>query len=97
MFSPVVKWSRMKLDTMRRSSSQKKKTQLMLVMSELRQIFLAIDDFLVHSEHIDRVTRKRFWDDFRKLPTLRVDVFDKLLADPNVDQVLSDLVKRRKL
>jgi len=88
----IIRWVKRKIEKRRRERRQRKEKALQLGLVQLRELFLAIDEFLQRDGN-PRWMRKRFWDEFRKSRTFRNDVFDALLEDENVDKAIGRLIK----
>ena len=95
MRGPIA-WIRRKIETRRRQKEQEREERLQFTLGQLRELFIAIDEWLTKNEKLDRHIKRRFWDDFRKHNTLRKDVFDALVENEDIEVAMRRIVCQKQ-
>lgn len=91
-----IAWIKRKLETRRRAKEQVRKEKLHFALAQLRELFLALDEFMVKTERIPRPVRRNFWRDFRAYKEVRSDIFEALLEDNRITELIGRLTCQKR-
>jgi hypothetical protein len=91
MRGPIA-WIRRKIDTKKREQTQKKEEALKLSLAQLKELFLALEEFIVKETRLTKRERKYFWEEFRKSRIIRKEVFEAMMEETNIDEVLRRII-----
>jgi len=87
MRGPIA-WLRRKIETKKRAKKQKKEEALKVSLSQLKELFLALEEFILKETQLTKRERKYFWEEFRKSRIIRKEVFESMMEDKDIDEVI---------
>jgi hypothetical protein len=92
----MISWIKKRIERRKKIQQQEKEDRLKLTLVQLREVMVAIDEYLMTSKNLSRQDRRHFWDAFRKKEQMRNDVFDELLKDGDLDAKIKELTCQKK-
>ena len=91
----LLGWFRRKKLKRLQDKAERKRAVFNSHLSDLREIFFAINDVLADSSRVSRKDRKWFWTEFRKRQSLQEEMFKMLLEDKKIDAIIDKIIKDR--
>jgi len=92
----MFKWIKRRIERKRTMEQNTREDSLKLTLTQLREVMLAIDDYLTTDKNLSRQQRRQFWSDFRKYDQVRNDVFDELLNGGGLEKRIEEITCQTK-
>ena len=92
----MIKWIKKRIERKAKMREQEREDRLKLTLRQLKEVFRAIDEYLLTSKKLSRQERRHFWNEFIKSDTMRNDVFDELLNDGDLEKQIKEIQCQKK-